>query len=398
MKHWVSARELLEQDGATRQLQVKPRQQPAPAPEAPAQKPPGGGNVQPPAAPEPKPAPAKPRLKGPGKHGEYEHDEVSLASRTRPDLGSAADRHQAFHDAYHHPEARTHTKDRDKKIRANRGSANVSFRAHMESGHRYIAKPHGGAAWGHEGDPFGNEIPKEAREQMAAGHESGEWHRRHGAMFSLMSAMGAHHMVPVGFKSKMHQHLDETLAPDEEDSQHKAMHMAHSHAGQDAHIQEHIGNHEAVMTASDKTLAAVDDEHRLHGIIAHALLGHSDGHQGNVLIHETGHPVLIDHDFMLGSNYSNETNEIEGMPTIVSVFGPGGKLDYRANRSDDVGVNYPARMKQTLEWLAEGGHLGGDDAMDMSKGDAKVLQENAKSLLEKGLEGHLGGLKVKKGH
>jgi len=54
-------------------------------------------------------------------------------------------------------------------------------------------------------------------------------------------------------------------------------------------------------------------------------------------------------------------------------------------------------MQQTLKWLAEGGHLEGDDAIGLSDGDAKFLQNNAKSLLEKGLEGHLSGIKVHSG-
>lgn len=341
---------------------------------------------------------AKPTAKpGPGKMAEFEHDAPSLASRTRPELGSAADRHNSFHGAYHRKDARTHTKDRKKRIRALGGSSNVAFDAHLESGQRYIAKPHKGAAWGHSRDPFGNDISSEDRDAMSAAHEPHEWHRRHGSMYNVMSAMGAHHMVPVGFGSKMHGHLKDTLQPDEEDSAHKSRRMASTHADGDAHIQEHVGDHEVVGSASDKKLAGVDDEHRLHGMVAHTLFGHSDGHKENVLIHGSGHPIMIDHDFVLGSHYSKKTNEIEGMPAIVSVFAPGGKLDYRANRSDDVGVNFPPRMKKTLEWLASGGHMGGDDALSMSHGDSRSLRENAKNLLKHGLEGVLAKSKVKVG-
>lgn len=340
---------------------------------------------------------AKPEILHPGRMKEFEAPEPSLAARVRPDLGSAEDRHNAFKQAYLHPKARTETKDRKTRIRANRGSSNVTFSGQIEGGQSFIAKPHAGAAWGYATDPFGNEIPTEERKKMSAAHEPQEWSRRHGAMYEVMASMGAHHMVPVGIQGKMHSNLKETLAPDEEDPAHKAQRMAWTHAGQDAHIQEHVGPHEVVGTASDATLAKVDPEHRLHGIVAHMLFGHSDGHKENVLVHESGHPILIDHDFMLDSHYSKQMAEMEGLPTVVSVFGPGGKLDYRANRSDDVGVNYPPRMKATLQWLAGGGHMKGKDRLDISKGDAQVLQQNARNLLDLGLEGTLANYKVKPG-
>jgi len=144
-------------------------------------------------------------------------------------------------------------------------------------------------------------------------------------------------------------------------------------------------------------LTKVDDEHRLHGMIAHALFGNRDGHRDNVLIHESGHPVLIDHDLSLSSHYSRSYDESKGGKSLKSVFAPGGLLDYRVNRSEDVGMNYPPRMKKTLEWLASGGHSKGKDAMDLSKDDARELQDNAKSLLANGLEGHLSSLKIHAG-
>jgi len=330
---------------------------------------------------------------------EIPHSEPSLASRARPDLSDAASRVNAFSGAYHAKGARTVTTGKN-KIRHKSGSGNVVLHGNLENGPGYIAKPHKGAAWGYTKSPSGGDIPDEHRADWSAGAEPHEWGRRHQAVYDVMSSMGAHHMVPVGIESKIHGHLSSGMAPDDQDSAAKAMRMPSSHAGGDAHVQEHIGAHDKAEFASPADLAKVSDEDRMHGIVMHTLFGHTDAHSGNVLVSKAGpntHSVAIDHDSSMASAHSKQEAEQEGRHAVVSAYAPGGKLDYRANRSDDVGMNYPPRMKETLKRLAAGEHMAGSDQMNVSKEDAEFLKERAKMMLAHGLEGTLSQLSVRPG-
>jgi len=383
MARWVSTRDLLRSPGVL--FEVK----------TPSLKVPKAASVshEPETASAP-PPPAKEQSTWAGKMSEIPHHEPSLASRVRPDLGSAADRHNGFHEAYHAKGSKVNTSDRHKKIRHLRGSSNVVLGGHLESGHGFIAKPHSGAAWGYEKSPDGGDIPDDDREAMHTGAESHEWHRRHSAVFDTMAAMGAHHMVPVGFKTKLHDHLKDTLASDENDSRAKAMRMPSFHAGQDAHVQEHVGEHTKASVTAPSDLAKVDNEDRLHGIVMHTLFGHTDGHDDNILVSKHGHSIAIDHDSSMRSAHSRQEANLRGGDSVVSGYAPGGVLDYRANRSDDVGMNYPHRMKEVLSSIAKGHHMIGDGAMDISKEDGEFIQERAKMMLEHGLEGTISQLKV----
>jgi hypothetical protein len=316
------------------------------------------------------------------RRSEVAHDEPSLASRTRPDLGSPDERHRAFHDAYHDKNARNKTLRQH-----NKGSLNVVFHGNMESGHQYIAKPHEGI--GHRDL---DHLDQNTLQSLKA--EAPDFGRRHDAKYELMSAMGAHHMVVPGVTTNMHgRHQFKGPDPDEGDDPRKRLTMAAHHANGLAHVQEFVPGAVNVNHATPEQLAKVDHEHRLHGVISHLLFGAQDGHGGNVMIHPAGHPVLIDHDLTLGTPQAAMTKQKYGKDAFLSVFSPGSPLDYQATLPKDsagqvipVGTNFPPRMRETLERAAEGYFAKN---LDLSPADHAELQKNARQLLSYGLEGTL---------
>jgi hypothetical protein len=212
-----------------------------------------------------------------------------------------------------------------------------------------------------------------------------------------MSAMGAHHMVVPGMTTNMHgRHQFKGPDPGPEDDDRKRLTMAAHHAGGLAHVQEFVPGAVNVNHATPEQLAKVDPEHRLHGMIGHLLFGAQDAHGGNVMLHPSGHPVMIDHDLTLGSPQADATKAKYGKDSFMSVFSPGSPLDYQANLPKDekgqvipVGTNFPPRMKETLSRVAEGYYSQGPGKLDMSPKDLAALQLNARQLLTHGLEGTL---------
>jgi hypothetical protein len=333
------------------------------------------------AAPKPAPPPHVAKWTPMPRRSEVAHDEPSLASRVRPDLGSPDERHQSFLNAYHDKNAVNKTLRQH-----NKGSLNVVFHGNLESGHQYIAKPHEGI--GHRDL---DQLDPHTLASLRA--EAPDFGRRHDAKYELMSAMGAHHMVVPGVTTNMHgRHQFKGPDPDDDDDYRKRLTMAAHHANGLAHVQEFVPGAVNVNHATPEQLDTVDHEHRLHGIVSHLLFGAQDGHGGNVMIHPAGHPVLIDHDLTLGTPQAALTKEKYGKDAFMSVFSPGGPLDYQAKLPKDssgqvipVGTNFPPRMRETLERAAEGYFAD----LDLSPADHAELQKNARQLLSYGLEGTL---------
>lgn len=325
-------------------------------------------------------------LAGPAaKNHAFDHSEEkpTLSERTRADLGKAHERHEAFHAGYHDEKGKL------AQVRHLQGrSANQNFHGSMVGGHSFISKPHASAADDHEPE---------------------HWGARHEATYSLAAMMGAGHMALPGFESKFHGHdqiPDKVPHPDERDLAHepepgeknqtpKRLTMPRFHAGNPTHVVQHEPNHVTVGDATDEQLAGVDHEHRLHGMVMHLLQSNGDGHEDNVMIHGSGHPILIDHDLGFASENTKGLRQKHEKTAIRSVFSPGGKLDFTktAPKGEDgkptpVGKNFPERMKKTLEFLALGGHSEeGEHNMGLSPDDAKELMNNARDLLKHGLEG-----------
>jgi hypothetical protein len=316
-----------------------------------------------------------------GRMGEYAHDEPSLASRSRPDLGSAADRHKAFKDGYHDKEHHT------EKMTHRAGSTGTVFHKKMSNGSEHIVKPLEGAGGGRraQGLPDDGEF-----------HEPKQWSSRHQTKYDVMAAMGAHHMVVPGMAANVHKRdrLGSGIPDADAEKGHhdqlnfeghtKAHEMGANYAGKNAHVTEFAKGSTPMFQMEPEDLDKVDHEHRLHGIVAHVLFGNGDGHEGNILMHESGHPILIDHDLTLDSQQGKMFKEKNGKKTIRSQFAPGGLLDYQANMPDDVttvGSNFPPRMMATLKSIADGTLKHG-----LGNGDAAQLKEHAAELLSGGLE------------
>lgn len=344
---------------------------------------PRGGSVQPDAAATVAPNPHVSQWTPMPKKAEVAYDEPSLATRTRPDLVSPADRHKAFHDAYHDRAATNKSLRQHKK-----GSQNVVFHGQMNSGHQYIAKPHDGI--GHR--DLDTLDPAHLQAMNADAMDAGN---RHDATYELMSAMGAHHMVVPGVTTNMHgRHQFKGPDPDADDSPSKRLTMAAHHAGGLAHVQEFVPGAVNVAQASPEQLDKVDHEHRVQGMISHLLFGAQDGHTENVMIHPAGHPVMIDHDQTLGTPQADANKEEFGKDALRSAFAPGSKLDYQAKLPKDsagqvipVGTNFSPRVKETLSRVAEGYYGKGPGALGLSEKDHAALQKNARELLLYGVEG-----------
>lgn len=319
------------------------------------------------------------------KMGEVPHADPSLASRARPDLASAAERHQGFSGAYGDAKASNKTLRQHQK-----GSLNVVFHGHMDSGHQYIAKPQGGIAARDR-----KKIDPETL--MALQGEAPDNAHRHNATYELMAAMGAHHMAVPGMATNMHgRHQFKGPDPDEHDDESKRLTMAAHHASSPAHVQEFVPGAIDAGHASKDQLDKVDSEHRLHGIVSHLLMGNQDAHPGNVLIHPAGHPVLIDHDQTLATQQADVNRQNFGKDAYRSAFSPGSVLDYQAKLPKDstgkmipVGTNFPPRMAETLSRAAEGYFTKGPGSLGLSAADGEALQRNARMLLSHGLEGTL---------
>jgi hypothetical protein len=322
-----------------------------------------------------------------------------LASRARPDLPSAAERHVGFENSYHDPGAI------NKGLSNHKGSSNVVFHGELANGEKYVAKPHEGIAHKPRFDPDADENgqpgqPLDDASFQALKADAPDNAKRHDATYSIMSAMGAHHMVTPGMQTNMHgRHQFSGQDPDEGDSDSKRLTMASHHAGGLAHVQQFVNDAQTVKGSSKEELDNVDAEHRLHGVVAHLLFGNGDGHGENVMIHKSGHPVLIDHDITLGSAQARGYKEHYGKPVLRSVFAPGGKLDYQAKLPKDetgqvvpVGTNLPPRMKETLQRIADGYYSPtGEGNLGLSDDDHTELKRNAMSLLLYGVEGTLAG-------
>lgn len=342
-----------------------------------------------PAAPGPSPMRAWPAIP---KHGEVEHREPSLASRTRPDLPSAAERHSSFSNSYHDPSAVS------KKLDRHKGSTNIVFHGELGNGDRYVVKPHEGIAHSPRFSPAKDELPLDDKTFQAMKDEAPDNARRHDATYSIMAAMGAHHMVAPGMQTNVHgRHQFSGPDPGEGDDEGTRLTMASHHAGGLAHVQQFIGDTRTAKASSKASRDGVDAEHRLHGVVAHLLFGNGDGHGQNVLIHKSGHPVLIDHDITLASSQARGYKEHFGKPVVRSVFAPGGYLDYQAKLPKDetgqvvpVGTNFPPRMKETLQRIADGHYSSsGEGNLGLSDADHSELKKNAMSLLLYGVEGTL---------
>lgn len=353
-----------------------PQATPAPAPAAP---------VQMVAPPRPPKFQAVPRM------AELPGDEPSLASRARPDLPSAAERHKNFVTSYNDPSAV------NKSLRQHgRGSLNVVFHGQMANGTNYIAKPHEGIGHRERFHPNESMRMDDATFQQLR-NEAPANAQRHDATYDLMSAMGAHHMVAPGMQANMHgAHQFKGAMPDETDSDEKRLTMAKHHAGGLAHVQEFIPDTKPANQASPEELDKVDAEHRLHGLVGHLLMGNGDAHSNNVLLHKSGHPVLIDHDITLGSSQAQAYKQHFGKDAIRSVFAPGGMLDYQSKMPKDangqvipVGTNFPPRMAEVLNRAAEGYYDKGPGALNLPPQDLAALKKNARDLLSYGLEGTL---------
>jgi hypothetical protein len=323
----------------------------------------------------------------PGKT-ELHSAEPSLASRTRPDLAQPAERYSSFHKAYHDPAANNKSLAR----LVSSSNVNLVYHGELDNGHKYIAKPVSGmwhalqkrGAIGQESlDSYTRDQPNMAN--------------RHDATYELMSAMGAHHMVTPGAQSTMHQrHQFGGPDPDPNANEFQRREVASGVAGEPAHVNEFMPGLETVGRSSQGELDKVDSDHRLHGMVAHLLFGNQDGHHENVMIHQSGHPVLIDHDMALDSVNARGNMRKYGTHSVKSVFTPGGVLDYQAKLPKDsngkmipVGTNYPPRMKEVLDRVADGYYTNGPGKLNLSPGDARDLQNHARDLLTHGLEGTL---------
>lgn len=313
--------------------------------------------------------------------GEMHHDSPSLASRSRPDLPSASERHELFKSAFQDKRAKSTKIEKFGKKTFVEGdideSHNIVFHGHMASGHRYVAKPKGAI------DP--RDMDSTAR----------EWGKRHHAVYEVLAGMGAHHMAVPGIDTKFHDHHqihDDIPHPPSDHSEVSKMYYARHHAGDGAYVQEHAGDNTMLKRLPRKERDKIDFEHRLHGIVIHTLFENSDGHAGNVLISKHGHPVLIDHDYTLHDPYYHSRDEHH---RVRSVFADGGDLSYMdklPEGQDEVGKNYPPRMKAMLKHLADGKHIEGDHAMGLSKKDGELLKRNAEHMLKHGLEGAMDRL------
>lgn len=411
-RSWIDTKTLLAtglgklfSEAATDRTAVLPAQVPSPQqPIAPAVDPGQGARSEAPPAPGGSPVPMQaaaqvaaqpppqpPKFSAIPRMAEIPHDEPSLASRARPDLPAADVRHKNFVSSYTDPKATNKTLRRHGK-----GSLNVVFHGQLANGGGYIAKPHEGIGHRDRFHPDEQSRLDDATFNQLKG-EAPENARRHNATYDLMSAMGAHHMVVPGMQANMHQrHQFKGADPDEFDSDEKRLTMASHHAGGLAHVQEFMPDAKPVSQSSPEELAKVDHEHRLHGMVSHLLFGNGDGNTGNVMIHKSGHPVLIDHDITLGSSQAQAYKQHFGKDAIRSVFAPGGPLDYQAQLPKDssgqvipVGTNYPPRMKEVLQRAAEGHYDQGPGALDLSPADRAALKMNARQLLSHGLEGTL---------
>lgn len=305
-------------------------------------------------------------------------DPRSLSKKVRPDI-----KHTLEHRA---DEIGSHYHDQGKRFtsfRSVNGGANPIFHAETDSGEGYMVKPVSGA--------------KE-------GHDPGSWGARNIAAHRLFDAMGASHMGVPAFMAHVPAHHEMSdkyhmLQPDENDSEEKVSRMHATHAGGPALVTG-VAYGEPLRYASQEQLNKVDANHRLAGVIHHVLMGHPDGHHGNVLLDAVhGHPIHIDHDMTLASSqqggYENHVKNRDGMPAIMSVYAPGEDLDYRKGKikdsltgqeheMGDVGTNYPPDIQSTLERAASG-----ELSNDLSPADARTLEQNAKDLLKHGLEGTL---------
>jgi len=353
------------------------------------------------------PAPEAPKVERPKQWnaipamGEIGHSEASLASRARPDLPSASDRHTSFTSSYHDKDAV------NKTLHHIKGSSNVVFHGTLNNGAKYISKPHEGVAHqprfdpGEELDTAGKPQPREplgAASFKILKDELPDAAKRHDATYSIMAAMGAHHMVTPGMQTNVHaRHQISGSDPQESDSEAKRLTMPTYHAGSPTHVQQFIDDAKTVRASSKEELNNVDLDHRLHGLVAHVLFGNGDGHANNVMIHKSGHPVLIDHDITLGSAQARGYKEHFGKEAVRSVFTPGGRLDYQAKLDKDesgnmipIGSNFPPRMKETLQRIADGYFSDkGEGNLSLSDDDNRELQRNASALLRHGLEGTL---------
>lgn len=138
-----------------------------------------------------------------------------------------------------------------------------------------------------------------------------------------------------------------------------------------------------------------------NAMLFHALTGHRDGHEGNVLIRRSdsgqAHPVLMDWDYSFHPHEGEDAQEVEDRKKLIrSVFAPGGSLDYQ-KIAGPVGKNFSPRTKSTLEWIANGGHKHPEHGLGLSDEDAESLSRNANDLLNHGLEGTLAKREVRNG-
>lgn len=334
--------------------------------------------------------PDTPRMK------ELEHPEPSLASRTRPDLGDPKKRQDDLSNQYNDPKTSSKYIEKSKKK-----SLNVTLKGELGSGKRYIAKPDSGIL---QRDKGGEGFDKDTLDAAVA--EAPDASRRHDAVYEIASAMGAHHMVVPGIRSKIHDLGDsgpwsaraikwlKSKIPGYDPND---PYSAKAHAGSDAHIQEFSPDSIDGNSVTKEDLKKVDLEHRVHGLVLHLLFGQQDGHVGNVLIHKKGHPIIIDHDMSLRSRQAIENQREHGAKTIRSAFAPGSQLDYQDKMPKDsqgnpiqFGTNFYPRMKEVLQRIAEGYYSKGNNKLNISDDDHEELQSNARQLLSYGIEGTLG--------
>ena len=293
----------------------------------------------------------------PGKWDAFEHDTPSLQSQARPDMIPHDERHSDFSDRY----SAKGGKLSSMKYLGSHGQKSSShvFQGKMDDDTHFIAKPHE-HPWGERGA------------------QPEEWERRHNGVARLMSHMGAGHMISPAHTATIHG--KDAIPGDHPSVDAAGNKSAHHHSGNKAFVTEFAPN-TVNMHEGHAVAHKVDGDHRLMGFITHLLTVNSDGHQGNVLIDkDKGHPTLIDHD--LSMSLGVRRGEIR------SQFMPGGPYDYQ-EKMGKIGKKYPPRVQKTLEWLVGGGHHHKEAGLDLHADDKKVLSDQAKLMLDHGLEGSI---------
>ena len=337
-----------------------------------------------------------PKPQGPEvKFGSFESDEPTLAEKMGYERHGGASRAVKLHDSFHDPKHHSHSVRHLRGTGTTHSSTHV-FHGKMSNGAEYIAKPH--------------------ESVMEAGFDREDIEALHNATFGFLSMAGAHHMASAGLTHKSdapstfhgeskHPETGKTLyrlrgnhpEPEDSDYEHdKHLTIAAYHSGKRAHVQEFIPGAVDVRRAALEDpgkLDAIDGHHRMLGMIAHVLFDNFEG--GHNVMVANGHPVLIDHDLSLESDYNKRYSELDAsgektVRSIRSVFSPGSALDYTKHYPDGVGTDFPPEVQKALDFIARDGFSDPDGEhghLAKKPKHAEALKRNAKLLALHGLEG-----------